>query len=205
MKDSSLLFAVTADQRRSRTSDDRVPQALTALQLDGLALAFERTAGDEIQGLTARPDVAVLAVTRLARLGDWRIGLGVGPVELPLPESTRAARGGAYLAARSAIDAASAGFALRVDERAADPSAGRRAETALLALITLLSRRSAQGWEVADLVGAGTPQVEIAAQLGISPSAVSQRLTRSDHALTERLAELSSWLLGELTRTEATQ
>ncbi len=72
-----------ADQVGSRTADDRVPAALAALGDLAVTLPFERTAGDEIQGLLDDPRSVVTAVTRLTRLGGWRIGLGAGTVDSP--------------------------------------------------------------------------------------------------------------------------
>ncbi|GMA18986.1 hypothetical protein [Arsenicicoccus piscis] len=103
------LFVVLADQIGSRRGADRVPQALDLLTEavgERMLLGFERTAGDEVQGLTADPGSVVDCVVALTRLGRWRLGIGVGTVDHPLPASTRAARGEAYLAARSAIEAA---------------------------------------------------------------------------------------------------
>ena len=99
------LFVVLADQIGSRRGADRVPQALDLLTEavgERMLLGFERTAGDEVQGLTADPGSVVDCVVALTRLGRWRLGIGVGTVDHPLPASTRAARGEAYLAARSA-------------------------------------------------------------------------------------------------------
>lgn len=100
---------ITADQRRSRRSRDAVPAALTRIGTGtplGSVLPFERTVGDELQGVVSRGRDAVDVVTKLVRLGGWRMGLGIGGVELPLPGSTREARGPAFIAARTAIEAA---------------------------------------------------------------------------------------------------
>ena len=193
------MFAITADQRRSRTTSDHVPVALKALPSFGMTLGFERTAGDEIQGLTDDPRTVVEAVSALSRLRDWRVGVGIGSVETPLPESTRAARGTAYLAARAAIEVG-APVVVRAGSEVASQTMAERAETSLLALNALLTQRSDQGWQVVDLIEQGHTQTEIAAQLGISASAVSQRLSRADHQLSHRLAALSTWLLDQ-TRT----
>ncbi|MCW2701062.1 MAG: uncharacterized protein JWQ45_2597, partial [Blastococcus sp.] len=69
-------------------------------------LAFERTAGDEFQGVLAEADDVVDTVLELVRLGGWSIGVGAGPVQTPLPASTRAGAGPAFLSARRAVDAA---------------------------------------------------------------------------------------------------
>ncbi|SDB83170.1 hypothetical protein GA0111570_104101 [Raineyella antarctica] len=198
-------FVVTADQRRSRRGADAVPaalDALAALPQQDVLLGFERTAGDEIQGLLSSAHAVVATLQVLLRQGQWRIGIGVGPVERPLPDSTRAARGGAYLAAREAIEAARGnpvGLAVRdsrEDLPAEDPGrAGWQAETALLLWGYLLSRRSPEGWEVCDLLDRGLTNRAAAAGLGISPSAASQRAARAAYSEGRRGAALAAELL----------
>lgn len=187
-----VWFAITADQRRSRTSDDQVPPALDRLSaLPDFELGFERTAGDEIQGLTSDARACVDAVVELTRLGGFRIGVGVGDVELPLPTSTRAARGPAYVFAREAVAQHGALLALRAD----DLEKARLAETALLALVHTVARRSPEGWQVIDLVNQGLTGAAAARKLGISASAVSQRLSAAEHSLGDRLRDLACHLL----------
>lgn len=209
------MFVITADQKRSTRRGDRVPEALTALESalataagsgadDGagsVALPFERTVGDEIQGVLSSPAAAVITVTTLVRLGGWRTGLGVGPVDLPLPSSTRAASGPAFLAAREAVEAASpadlrvvrgdGGHHYGVVERA------RQAESALWMLTVLLRRRTPEGWEIVDMAETGLSGKDIADRLDISPSAVSQRLARAAYQEGRRGAELAEILLAE--------
>lgn len=204
--DFSRVFVVTADQRRSRRGPDRVPEALTAVgtvPAGDVVLPFERTAGDEIQGLLGTAAGVVAVVRRLVRLRDWRVGVGVGGVELPLADSTRAARGTAYLAARTAVEEArgrSVGIALR-DGRGRDDAtpapygAVWRAESALVLWGALLARRSAEGWEVADLLDAGLSNNAAADALGISASAASQRAIRAAYAEDRRGAGLAIALL----------
>ena len=91
------MFVLTADQKRStqrmatgcprrcRTGRPRGPPTPAREGRLGLALPFERTVGDEIQGLLSTPAAAVRAVTELVRLGGWRMGIGVGAVEQPPP------------------------------------------------------------------------------------------------------------------------
>jgi DNA-binding NarL/FixJ family response regulator len=54
-------------------------------------------------------------------------------------------------------------------ERACD------AEVLLRLLAEILHRRTAQGWEVADLLSEGLTQRDVASRLGITVQAVSQR------------------------------
>jgi hypothetical protein len=202
---------VTADQRNSRRSADRVPEALDALQAtvgDRFRLGFERTAGDELQGLTDDPGAVVDAVLALTRLPDWHLGIGLGPVELPLPGSTREARGPAYLAARAAVEqarSAPANLRLLGSERMADESVSagfygedvvQQAESALVMLRALASRRTPEGWEIMDVLDETGSGTAAAAQLGISPSAVSQRSSRSARRETLLGADLCRGLLG---------
>src|SRR5690348_2442779 len=97
---------LTVDQRGSRSGPDLVPEVLDALNspdLGPVALAFERTAGDEVQGVLLDGAAIVSRIELLLRRGAWNIGLGLGGVEEPLPDSTRAGRGEAFVLARQAV------------------------------------------------------------------------------------------------------
>ncbi|MDO5499547.1 MAG: sigma factor-like helix-turn-helix DNA-binding protein [Propionibacteriaceae bacterium] len=202
----SRAWVVNIDQRRSRRQPDRVPAALAVTEeLADRVLSFERTAGDEIQGLLRSGAPIVRLVEGLARIDaaagldspGWRIGIGFGEVENVAVVSTREARGPAYLAARAAVEAAArAPAALALIAAAEDDRpAIANAEAALILVRTLLSRRSDKGWEVVDEVDAGKSQAEIAERLGVSESAVSQRLARAYWREGVRGAELASALL----------
>lgn len=197
------MFVITADQRASRRRGDAVPAALAALAdpvLPGLVLAFERTAGDEIQGVVGEPGGVVEAVTRLARLGGWRVGVGVGDVDRPLATHAREASGPAFFAARRAVeDARGAPGAVAV-RGPADGRAVRRADAAVVLLASLLGRRSAAGWEATGLVDRGLTGAAAAGALGISPSAVSQRLRAAGAEEGARAAALATDLLGDADR-----
>lgn len=204
MKPAPLLAVVTADQVASRRDRDRVPAALAALDgIDGVLLGFERTVGDEVQALVAAAEPVVAAVAALTRLGGWRIGIGIGVAEAPLPASTREARGSAYVAARDAVARARRAptdLALVVAPEivGADPyreTVGRHAESALVLWRWLLQHRSEEGWSVVDLVASGVSGRDAAARLGISPSAVSQRLARAGRLEGDRGAALATDLL----------
>ena len=190
-------FVVMADQEGSRRHGDRVPAALARLHRTTPArLAFERTAGDELQGLVDSPRAVVDAVVALAPEGWHHAGdvteassvwnRAPGQVFLvPVPDSTRAARGTAYLAAREALAAArssATALALRTvgtDDYRADEVAD--AEAALRLVRAVLARRTGEGWQIVDLYDEGLTGAQAARRLGISPSAVSQRLRRAAH------------------------
>ncbi|HRW20201.1 MAG TPA: SatD family protein [Dermatophilaceae bacterium] len=194
------MFVVTADQIRSRRGPDRVPQALHALHHVPTppVAGFERTVGDEVQGVLDKPEAVLEALMALLRDGPWRVGVGVGTVEQPLPASPRAGRGPAFIAARTAVEAAhspaTGGLAVRTEAaEAARQSA--LAESALLLWADLVRQRSAQGWAVCDLLDDGLTQREIAERLGISPSAVSQRVRAARWEHQRRAADLAAYHL----------
>lgn len=192
------VIVVTADQRGSSTGPDRVEALLDELNGDELAphrvLVFERTAGDEVQGVLSDADVAVDLALRLARTGHWSTGLGAGSVNRPLPASTRAARGEAFQLAREAVERAKS-VRERVAVSGADAEVAGDAEAVLQVLAAIDGRRSAAGREVVRLVAAGASQNEAAEALGVSKQAVSQRLHAALWGHEVRLRPLAARLL----------
>ena len=180
------MFVITADQRGSRTTSDRVPHLLTQLpQLPGTLLPFERTVGDEVQAVLDEADSVTELVLQLLRIGGWSVGIGAGAVQQPLPASTREAAGPAFIAAREAVEAAKTrGRPVPLAVRGADEVAARDAEAVLTMLGSMLARRSEAGWAAVDATrdalartGPAGPAQQLAAErLGISQQAVSQRL-----------------------------
>jgi hypothetical protein len=188
-------YVLTVDQRASRRSPDRVAGALELLNGQfATVLAFERTAGDEFQGVLADPDEVVDVAVRLVRLGGWSIGIGAGPVQTPLPPSTRAGAGPAFLSARRAVDAAKQRPA-RLAVRGAVPTEAGDAQAVLTALAVVVERRSDQAWEAIKLVSAGRTQADAAGELGISRQAVGQRLAAGLWDLERELRPTAARLL----------
>jgi hypothetical protein len=188
-------YVLTVDQRGSRRGPDRVADALRLLNRSvPVLLPFERTAGDEFQGLLAEPADVVDVVLRLVRLGGWSIGVGAGPVQTPLPESTRSGSGPAFLAARRAVDAAKH-RPFRVAVRGVVPTDAGDAQAVLTALAALVERRSEQAWEAIALVDEGRTQADAATALGISRQAVGQRLAASMWELERELRPTAARLL----------
>ncbi len=173
------MFVITADQVDSTHREDVAGDTLdTVTERFGsrLALPPDRTAGDEVQMLVADAATALEIITTLTRDDAWSVGCGIGGVRLPLPSTVRAATGAAFVAAREAVDRAKRAphrFALIVDD--GHPLASADVSPIVDLLLFLRSRRSPEGWEIADLLAAGMTQSDAADALGISPQAVSQR------------------------------
>jgi hypothetical protein len=190
------VAVLTVDQRGSRTSADRVPATLEALAGAALLRPFERTAGDEFQGVLSDPAGLAPVVEALLREDAWNIGIGVGGVEEPLPPHARAGRGAAYLHAREAVTGAkNSPWHLRV---AGDGADVRALETTLWLWAAVLARRTVRGWEVADLVDEGLSYDEAGKRLGISQSAVSQRAQAAGIVEGRRARELVTHLAAGL-------
>lgn len=203
------MFVLTIDQQRSTTRGDQVPDLVSRLdpmvhQLAGVRLPLERTVGDEVQMVLADPRSTLMTVLEILRIGGWWIGLGIGSVNVPLPEHSREASGPAFVRARAAVERAktkTAAVPLAVvgNEDTVDRTADLEALLRLLG--ALVERRTPQGWEVVDLLrpapgaftGDGKPastQREVATILGISKQAVSQRVRTTLWA-----EELAAWPL----------
>lgn len=167
-------IVVTVDQRGSRGAGDLVGAALEQLAGVPTLLAFERTAGDELQGVVDDPAALPLVLEPLLRAGAWSIGLGLGGIEEPLPDTARAGRGAAYLLAREAVEAAKR-LPWHTCVRGADEDLAHALESALWLWASVLDRRTTGGWEVADLLDQGLTYGDAADRLGVSQPAVSQR------------------------------
>lgn len=171
------MYVMTIDQRRSRISDDLVDGLLSRVGNEArvpVVRNFERTAGDEVQGLLEDASAVVHLALELAQTDDWSVGIGVGTVKTPVPASTRAASGPAFEHARMAVEEAkhaSGHICVRGDHPVcADVDA-------LLQLLGALSlKRSEAAIEAGNLLAGGATQQEIASQLGITQQAVSARL-----------------------------
>ena len=205
MKDSPswVVIGDLVGSRRSRdrrTTHDRLLRVLAQTN-DRLAATGEAvvplhvTAGDELQGTLTTLGAAVATTLRL-RLGllpdaDVRCGIGHGRVQV-LQDEPRVEDGPGWWAARAAIErvAAEADRAALQGLRtryAVDPDAAAEGSTpdpaavnAALALRDhLVSGLSPRSLSVLRGLLDGRTQKDLAADLGISPSAVSQRV-RSD-------------------------
>ncbi|WP_230120595.1 MarR family transcriptional regulator [Arthrobacter sp. Bi83] len=195
------MYVMTIDQRGSRTDIDRVPELLDGLRRLSRG-RFERSVGDEIQGVLDMPaDVVEVAIHAL-RSGRWYVGIGIGPVNEPQPVSPREGSGAAFVAARQAVDRAKAaashvpvavvsGGVRRGTAAAGDAEDGVRAcanaEAVLRLVGRLIRERTEAQWRVVDALrarngrdpGRHGQQKQVAQELGISEQSVSRAIIRS--------------------------
>ena len=172
---AEVPYVLTVDQQASRRTADRVADILELERGRPTELPFERTAGDEFQGVLDEPETSSMSCSRLVRHGGWSIGIGAGPVQTPLPRAPRGGTGPAFLSARRAVEAAKQ-RPTRLAVRGAVPADAADAQAVLSALAVVVERRSEQAWEAIGLVDGGRTQAEAAGELGISRQAVGQRL-----------------------------
>jgi len=165
----------------------------------GVVIGFERTVGDEVQAVFDDPGVAVDVALWLLRRGGWSVGIGCGGVDEPLPTSSREASGPAFVLARDAVEAAkSRQRPVPLAVRGAHHQAGLDAEAVLTLVAATAARRSAAGWEAVDAVESSGPDVrqeDVAAAMGISQQAVSQRLRTALHDEARAAARAAAHLL----------
>lgn len=182
------MFVVTADQRGSTKAGVRVDQLLAQFGAGAhpwshaLVLPLERTVGDEVQAVLTDSAAAVDLALALTRVGEWSVGLGAGPVDEPLADTSRESSGPAFVHARQAVEKAKGqGEPAPVVVAGENPQAAEHATAVMQLLAAVASRRSSAGWEVADLLRPdfsqpAMTQRDAAQRLGISTQAVSQRV-----------------------------
>lgn len=155
------------------------------------------TVGDEYQGCFATLGDALRATLRLRiELGadavDVRHGVGWGEVAV-LSRRPRVEDGPGWWAAREAVDAVAhaqaraASRSLRTTYRGPEPAA---VNAALVGRDELLAGLDARSLSVLDGMLRGMSQQQIAQRLGVTPSAVSQRVRRDGLAAVVTIDEL---------------
>lgn len=148
------------------------------------------------------PGEATSVVLDLMRDRRWHLGLGIGELD-----AERAARDGrtagavpgdgpAHVAAREAVLRARA-VPARVAVAGEPAGPVERLETVLWLTAALLHRRTARGWEVADLLATGMTHRQVGDRLGISQSAVSQRARAAAVLEAQRAEDLLRSLVAE--------
>jgi hypothetical protein len=207
------MFVITADQINSRSQNDLAGTERSRLTTEygsTLALPADRTAGDEIQALTADAWTCLCIVLDLTRTKRWSVGVGCGGIRTPLPSETREATGEAFFAAREAVTRAKkqpTRFALDATVLPAshgnvdDVLNASDVEALLNLLLLTRDRRTQAGWELYDLLRTGLTQVGSAALLGISAPSASDRARVAGLKAEEAALEPLTRLLKNLDRT----
>jgi hypothetical protein len=196
------MFTLTINQTDSRRDGDRVPQLLKDLRHIPARLDFDRSVEDEVQGIVDCPHQAVDAALVALRCGSWYVGLGVGPVNEPLPNQVKDAGGHGLIYARRAVDRLR-NSKDRIPVAVEGPYADLAGECeAILRLLGHIVRdRSQAEWRVLDLLTPGVrgQQKAVAAELGITSQAVSKAVARSqwseEHAARPAAARLLALIL----------
>lgn len=176
------MFVMTIDQKSSRSSEDRVPELLAYLSDVRAERGFERSVGDEIQGVLSSAEAVVEVAMRCLRQGHWYVGIGIGQVDNPLPPSPREGSGNAFVLARDAVELAKkTGDRTAVSVAAENLQLGEAAEAVLVLVGALVRKRSQAEWRILDTLAKPEAkyQRDVARMLGISTQAVNQAIARS--------------------------
>ncbi|WP_144663392.1 hypothetical protein [Paenarthrobacter nicotinovorans] len=196
------MFTLTINQRDSRRDGDRVPQLLKDLRHIPARLDFDRSVEDEVQGIVESSHQAVESALIALRSGQWYVGIGVGPINEPLPNLVKDASGHGLVYARRAVDrlrSSNDRIPVAVDGPLA--ALASEAEAVLRLLGHIVQHRSAAEWRVLDLLTPGVrgQQKAVAQELGISTQAVSKALARAqwaeEHAARPAAARLLQMIL----------
>jgi hypothetical protein len=172
------------DQKESRTvATPRIAEVinrLAALRSLRKGRDYVQSLGDEVQVVVLPPQLST--VVDLSARNDCWLGVGIGPIERPgntLLQTT----GTALTLARDAVEQSKklpwGACVIGVNEWAV------RLHRALGLYMTVARSRSEDGWEAIELRDRGLRADQIAARLGISPSAASKRLRNANYRATE--------------------
>ena len=196
------MFTLTINQRDSRRDGDLVPQLLKDLRHIPARLDFDRSVEDEVQGIVESSHQAVETALIALRSGQWYVGIGVGPINEPLPNLVKDASGHGLVYARRAVDRLRASKE-RIPVAVDGPlvALASEAEAVLRLLGHIVQHRSTAEWRVLDLLTPGVrgQQKAVAQELGITTQAVSKTLARAqwaeEHAARPDAARLLQMIL----------
>lgn len=177
-----MHFVLTINQRDSRESGDLVPELIRSLRHLPAAVPFQRSVGDEAQGVLADASAAVDAALAAVRQRRWNVGIGVGELRLPLRQGILDNDGYGLVYARRAVERArKAGERIPLAVDGPDPGIAAEAQAVLRLLGQIVASRTDAEWKVLDLMtpGARGQQKYVAEILGITSQAVSKAVVRS--------------------------
>jgi hypothetical protein len=193
------MYVLTIDQQGSTTDVDRVPDLIAALR-NLTPVPFERSVGDELQGVVEDAADVVDVALHALRGGHWYVGIGIGMVSLAPGASPREGSGSGFVAARKAVELAKgaagqvplsvvSGSMVRGKDlqphTQEDAVASANAQAVLRLIGRLVQQRTEAQWRVVDrlravqgVVGHGS-QKQVARELGITEQSVSRAVLRS--------------------------
>lgn len=194
------MYVLTIDQRGSSSDVDRVPGLISELR--GLTPApFERSVGDELQGVVEHAAEVVDIALHAIRSGSWYVGIGIGDVLLAPGGSPREGSGSGFVAARKAVELAKSaagqvplsvvsgtmGRGREVPPQAREGAVSSANAQAVLRLIgRVVQQRTQAQWRVVDRLRASQggegrhgSQKHVAHELGITEQSVSRAVLRS--------------------------
>ncbi|MGP9537101.1 MarR family transcriptional regulator [Brachybacterium sp. AOP43-C2-M15] len=179
-----VLYFSGATLRRGPDPADPVPALLDALEAVPQTLPAERTAGPEVLAVVAHAEDALQAVLRAREVGDWAVGLGIGPVGRPLPGSVRELSGDAVEAAAQAVRASRTTSSVPVTVRAADQrhhATAADAEAVLRLIAWMIRSRNRGQWQAVRALreDPAATQVQLAERLGVTQQTVSRAVKTS--------------------------
>ena len=177
-----MHYVLTINQRDSRESGDLVPELLRSLRQLPAAVPFQRSVGDEAQGVLADAGTAVEAALAAIRQRRWNVGIGVGELRPPLNPAILDNDGFGLVYARRAVDRAQmTGERIPLAVAGPDTEAAAEAQAVLRLLGQIVASRTDAEWRVLDLLtpGARGQQKYVAKILGITTQAVSKAVVRS--------------------------
>ncbi len=177
-----MHFVLTINQRDSREVGDLVDELLKALRHQPALVPFQRSVGDEVQGVVESATSAVDAALCALRSRRWYVGIGVGGLTPPVPERIVDAHGYGLVYARRAVDRVrKTGERIPLAVEGPDEQIAAEAEAVLRLIGQIVHTRTEAEWAVLDLMtpGARGQQKYVAEELGITAQAVSRAVVRS--------------------------
>ncbi len=178
----TMHYVLTINQRDSREVGDLVGDLLTSLRYLPTVVPFQRSVGDEVQGVVGSATAAVDTALRAIRYRRWHVGIGVGGLTPPVPHRLVDAEGYGLVYARRAVSRArKTAERIPLAVEGPDGEVAAEAEAVLRLLGQIVSTRTDAEWAVLDLMtpGARGQQKYIAQELGITAQAVSRAVVRS--------------------------
>jgi hypothetical protein len=178
----AMHYVLTINQRDSREVGDLVDDLVKSLRHLPAAVPFQRSVGDEVQGVVDSATAAVDVALRSLRSRRWHVGIGVGGLTPPVPGRLVDAQGYGLVYARRAVDRArKTGERIPLAVEGPDGVIAAEAEAVLRLLGQIVHTRTDAEWAVLDLMtpGARGQQKYVAQELGITTQAVSRAVVRS--------------------------